>query len=144
MKKPFLWGKCWREPAIIFPRGVIEDYADPNRWQSTEGKRNQHRISWSMIYDSSMIDWKQKTPKYHTIFTCEISGVAEKQGQKLKDKVNFSAALRCLKHSLARESPLQINTAGLRTLITMYTCMDQEDKKLSSKPLKHNIPELRS
>lgn len=74
---------------------------DPNQWESTEGKRNQQRISWSMIYDFSMIDWKQEGPQmshyfYLWDFWCGVHG-GQKQGQKLKDKVNFSAALKYLK-----------------------------------------------
>lgn len=91
VKKPLQWGKCWREPAIIFPRGWwTEDYVDPNQWEYTEGKGNQQRISWSMIYDFSMIDWKQEDPQmshyfYLWDFWCGVHG-GQKQGQKLKDK----------------------------------------------------------
>lgn len=98
-----------------------------------------------MIYNISMIDWKLEEPQMSHLwdFWCGVGG-GQKQGQKLKEEI-FLLCWGAWKQSPAWQSARQMkNTAGLRTLIAMHACMDQEDKELSSNPLKNSIPELRS
>lgn len=130
-KRPFQWGKCYREPATISQRwrktGLCRTQPVTPYWGKNELSRELTDLCLWLCCDVLKTRRVSHVTSFWPMRFMECIGGEKKQGQQLKDRVNFSAALKCLatkvlleraatdkKHSWPQDTHFKVHLYGPR------------------------------